>query len=119
MADQQDWEPVVFKKNIQPTTKDGKPIPKIKLTDEQIRLNKVDNEEIQIKKVSLELRIIIQRARQNLKMSQAQLAQQINQKQNVINEYENGKAVPNNQILSKLERVLKTKLRGKNLGQPL
>ena len=47
-------------------------------------------------------------------MSQAEVAKQINVKQSVINEYENGKAVPNNNILGKLEKVLGAKLRGKN-----
>uniref|UniRef100_A0A1I7WN36 HTH cro/C1-type domain-containing protein n=1 Tax=Heterorhabditis bacteriophora TaxID=37862 RepID=A0A1I7WN36_HETBA len=34
-------------------------------------------------------------------------------------EYENGKAVPNQQILQKMERALGVKLRGKDIGQPL
>ena len=46
------------------------------------------------------------------KMTQAQLAQQINEKQQIIQEYESGKAIPNQQILSKLERILGVKLRG-------
>ena len=45
------------------------------------------------------------------KMTQAQLAQQINEKPNVIQEYESGKAIPNPQILSKLSRVLGTQLK--------
>ena len=43
--------------------------------------------------------------------TQAQLAQQINEKPNVIQEYESGKAIPNPQILSKLSRVLGTQLK--------
>jgi ribosome-binding protein aMBF1 (putative translation factor) len=39
--------------------------------------------------------------------------QQINEKPQVIQEYESGKAIPNQQIISKLEKVLGTKLRGK------
>ncbi|KAF2583321.1 hypothetical protein F2Q68_00001812 [Brassica cretica] len=37
----------------------------------------------------------------------------INEKPQVIQEYESGKAIPNQQILSKLERALGAKLRGK------
>ena len=37
----------------------------------------------------------------------------INEKPNVIQEYENGKAIPNQQVISKLERALGVKLRGK------
>jgi putative transcription factor len=38
--------------------------------------------------------------------------QQINEKPQVIQEYEAGKAIPNNQIITKLEHVLGVKLRG-------
>jgi putative transcription factor len=36
----------------------------------------------------------------------------INEKPQIIQEYESGKAMPNQQILSKLERILGVKLRG-------
>lgn len=45
--------------------------------------------------------------------------QVINEKPHIINEYEAGKAIPNNQILGKLERALGVKLRGKDIGTPL
>jgi putative transcription factor len=51
-------------------------------------------------------------ARLEKKLTQAQLAQQINEKPQIIQEYESGKAIPNNQIIAKLERVLGVKLRG-------
>lgn len=41
------------------------------------------------------------------------LCQLINEKPQVIQEYEAGKAIPNQQIVLKLERVLGVKLRGK------
>lgn len=47
------------------------------------------------------------------------LATKINEKQSVINDYESGKAVPNQQVLAKLERALGVKLRGKDIGSPL
>lgn len=37
----------------------------------------------------------------------------INEKPQIIQEYESGKAIPNQQLISKLERVLGVKLRGK------
>ena len=40
--------------------------------------------------------------------------QAVNEKQSVIQEYESGKAIPNNQVLGKLERALGVKLRGKS-----
>ena len=47
------------------------------------------------------------------------LATKICEKPQIINEYEAGKAIPNQQILAKLERNLGIKLRGKDKGQPL
>lgn len=42
----------------------------------------------------------------NLLLNVDFLPQKINEKQQVINDYEAGKAIPNQQILSKLERQL-------------
>ena len=66
--------------------------------------------------VSSELKKQIQQARIAKKLTQAQLAQMINEKPQVINDYENGKAIPNPQILSKLSRALGVKLK-KNPGK--
>jgi putative transcription factor len=55
----------------------------------------------------------IQDARLALKFSQKDLAEKINEKTSVIQDYESGKAIPNPQILGKLERHLGVKLRGK------
>ncbi|KAI8967578.1 multi protein bridging factor 1-domain-containing protein [Mycotypha africana] len=61
----------------------------------------------------------IQKGRQAKNITQKDLAQLINEKPQVVNEYEAGKAIPNQQILGKLERALGIKLRGKNIGEPL
>ena len=37
----------------------------------------------------------------------------------VISDYEAGRAIPNPQLLAKLEKALKVKLRGKDIGSPL
>ena len=55
----------------------------------------------------------IQDARLQLKLSQKDVAQKVNEKPSVIQDYESSKAIPNAQILGKLERVLGVKLRGK------
>lgn len=39
-------------------------------------------------------------------MTQAQLAQTINEKPSIINDYEQGKAIPNAQLLQKMSRAL-------------
>lgn len=44
--------------------------------------------------------------------TQKDVAQKINEKPSVLQDYEAGKAIPNPQILGKLERVLGVKLRG-------
>jgi len=43
-------------------------------------------------------------------MTQKELATAINEKPQVVGEYESGKAIPNPQIISKLERKLGVKL---------
>mmetsp|Transcript_44409 Transcript_44409/g.65901 ORF Transcript_44409/g.65901 Transcript_44409/m.65901 type:complete len:176 (-) Transcript_44409:188-715(-) len=63
-----------------------------------------------IAKVDKSLSKAIQQARMAKKMTQKELATAINEKPTVISEYESGKAVPNPQIISKLERKLGTKL---------
>ncbi|RZS18891.1 hypothetical protein BHM03_00051219 [Ensete ventricosum] len=70
-------------------------------------------------RVSSELKKNIMQARLGKKLTQAQLGQTsimpqlINEKPQVIQEYESGKAIPNQQIITKLERVLGVKLRCK------
>ncbi len=56
--------------------------------------------------VSTELKKAITQARMAKKMTQKQLAQSINERAEVIQEYENGKAIPNPQVLNKLDRAL-------------
>merc|ERR1711966_150342 len=63
-------------------------------------------------KVSQELKMLIQKGRIAKKLSQAAVAKAINEKSQTINEYESGKAQPNQQVLIKLERALGVKLRG-------
>lgn len=53
----------------------------------------------------------IQRARQAEGLTQKELAQKVNQPLTVIQDYESGKAIPNANLINKLEKVLKTKLR--------
>ena len=69
--------------------------------------------------VSLDLGKLIQKGRSEKKLTQKELATKINEKPAIINEYESGKAIPNNQILGKIERAIGVKLRGKDKGKPL
>ncbi|KAK2380874.1 Multiprotein-bridging factor 1b [Trifolium repens] len=72
-----------------------------------------DTENLAHDRVPTELKKAIMQARMDKKLTQSQLAQIINEKPQVIQEYESGKAIPNQQIIGKLERALGAKLRGK------
>ena len=60
--------------------------------------------------ISLELKIAIQQARLSAKMSQKDLAAKLCVPMNIIHDYENGKAIPNNGFIAKIEKILNTKL---------
>lgn len=72
-----------------------------------------ENEPAALERVSLEVKHRIQKARLDKKLTQAQLAQMINERPQVVQEYESGKAIPSQQVLAKMERALGVKLRGK------
>lgn len=69
-----------------------------------------ESEELKHKTVPKTLSKAIQQARMAKKMTQKDLATAINEKPQVIGEYENGKAIPNGQIIVKMERKLGCKL---------
>ncbi|GMM42763.1 hypothetical protein FOG50_03084 [Hanseniaspora uvarum] len=86
------------------------------------RLTMIDRSEgdiIATKKLDPAIPLAMQKARQEKGLSQKELANKANEKPNVVNEYETGKAIPNQQTLSKFERVLGVKLRGKDIGSSL
>lgn len=69
-----------------------------------------ETEELKHQTVSKDLRIAIQQARNAKGLTQKQLAQQLQVQPQVINEYESGKAIPNNGVIAKIERALGAKL---------
>ncbi|KDP34783.1 hypothetical protein JCGZ_10563 [Jatropha curcas] len=133
----QDWEPVVIRKKA-PTAaakKDEKVVNAARRAGAEIETLKKSNagtnkaasssttlntrkldeetENLTHGRVPTELKKAIMQARMDKKLTQSQLAQLINEKPQIIQEYESGKAIPNQQIISKLERALGVKLRGK------
>ncbi|KAG9014993.1 multiprotein-bridging factor 1 [Tulasnella sp. JGI-2019a] len=82
------------------------------------RIAKLDreNEVAPPSKVAPSVGKAIMAARMELKLTQKDLAVKVNEKANVIQDYEGGKAIPNAQVLGKLERILGVKLRGANIG---
>jgi len=89
-------------------------------TDHQ-RIAKLDreNEVAPPSKILPSVGRAMQTARGDLKLSQKDVAQKVNEKPSLIQDYESGKAIPNTQVLGKLERVLGVKLRGSDIGKKL
>jgi len=103
MTDQQ-WEPVILRKT-QPSK------PQIPHAPGNKVFQKLDSEDVEAPKLlGLEAAKQIQTARCAKKLSQVQLAQLINEKANLIKEYETGKVVPSRQVLNKLNRFLAIKI---------
>lgn len=118
MSFKQDWEPVVFRKKKVNAPKKGAPggtgvrkhTQSNKQTVSDIRI-KDEDELPQLKTVSRSLSKQIQDARTTKKLTQKQLAQKINERVQVVQDYESGKAAPTNQILSKLRKALGVNLK--------
>jgi len=85
------------------------------------RIAKLDreNEVAPPPKITLTVGRAIQTARLDKNLSQKDVAQKVNEKPSVIQDYESGKAIPSPQILGKLERLLLVKLRGSEIGKKL
>ena len=85
-----------------------------------IPLHKLEGDEPDaVPKVSLPVAKIIETTRASLGLTRAQLGQRINTQEAIISQYERGTAVPDQTVLSKLERALRVKLRGKDIGAAL
>ncbi|KAK2981350.1 hypothetical protein RJ640_013141 [Escallonia rubra] len=106
----QDWEPVVMRKKA-PTAaarKDEKAVNaapnagvnKAASSGTSLNTRKLDDENENLSRVGVLFKLGI-------------VLKIINEKPQIIQEYESGKAIPNQQIISKLERALGAKLRGK------
>jgi len=119
----QDWKPVVFKKTQKQLQKEN---PNKYKTQKTVKKNSKPNsnstqplkkftdddpESLHIKKVSLDLRKQIQQARTAKKMTQKDLANKLCVPVTTIQNYENGKAIPNGAFIAKIGRVLGVKLK--------
>lgn len=78
-----------------------------------------ETEKLSHNKVGLDTGRLIQQARATKNWKREEFATKICEKVQVVTDYENGSAIPNNQIFSKMERALGIKLRGKDRGQPI
>lgn len=78
-----------------------------------------ETEELKHDRITVDVGRLIQQGRQAKNWTQKDLATYINEKPQVIQEYEQGKAVPNQNIIGKIERAIGMRLRGKEKGQAL
>ena len=74
---------------------------------------KIDNEEIKLPSITNDMRICIQQARCQKKMTQVDLANKCCIPKSIIENYENGSAIPKKSELTKINRAL-----GLNLQMP-
>eukprot|EP01023_Acetabularia_acetabulum_P052984 TRINITY_DN58_c0_g1_i4.p2 TRINITY_DN58_c0_g1~~TRINITY_DN58_c0_g1_i4.p2 ORF type:complete len:160 (-),score=26.25 TRINITY_DN58_c0_g1_i4:911-1390(-) len=127
----QDWEPVVIRKKPQKAAQQnsqqavntarrtGGSVETVKKfaagsnashgstgTGQSARKLEEETDNFHHDRVSSDLKKAILTARLAKKMSQSDLAKAINEKPNIIQEYESGKAIPNPQVLAKLSRAL-------------
>merc|ERR1712083_84809 len=82
---------------------DQKQKPKKVRVDEQ-------QEDFRTDKIGKNFSVALQRARLKKGWKQQQLAQQLNVRQTVINQYESGKAKPNSALIARMNRILGVKL---------
>ncbi|VEL22003.1 unnamed protein product [Protopolystoma xenopodis] len=78
-----------------------------------------EQESFHIEHVSADVGKAIMQARQAKGLTQKDLATKINEKPQIVSDYETGKGVKNQNVLAKMEKVLGVKLRGKEVGYPL
>merc|ERR1712154_594380 len=69
-----------------------------------------EQEDFRTVKIGKNFSVALQQARLKKGWKQQQLAQQLNVRQTVINQYESGKIVPNPQLIAKMNRILGVKL---------
>merc|ERR1712146_559646 len=70
----------------------------------------MESEDTHVDTVGHDVKIAIQKARQAKGWNQKQLAEAISAKADVIRDYENGKAIPDNALIAKIEKVTGVKL---------
>ena len=104
----QDWINVTFKKkNISKISEKKNNIYKLSNKNKNIINEKF---KFKNKNISLNFKKELQRARLFNKINQKDFASKLNIPIKIINDYESGKAIPNIQLILKMEKLLKYKL---------
>ena len=107
MYSHQDWNTVILRKE----QKHSRPSTQNQTGTKEYQKMNDSSEAYHHNTVSSSLKTTIVAARIAKKMSQMQLATAINERVQVVQEYENGKAIPKQYILSKMSRVLGVRLK--------
>lgn len=124
---QQDWTPVIFKSNSKNKKNTGiqKNLQNIQCQkkfnagqNKQNKLDfskkieeKMDNDTFRLPTISKNIKIQMQQSRQEKGLTQKQLAQKCNLPENIIKDYEQGKGIPNQQHLNKINKVLSSQIK--------
>merc|ERR1739842_150305 len=88
-----------------------------KAKPKKVRVDETDD--FRTDKIGKSFSVALQRARLKKGWKQQQLAQQLNVRQSVINQYESGKAKPNSALIARMNRILGVKLPSvQKAGQP-
>jgi len=127
MASEQQWEPMVLRKQVKVAPKNelalfqARAKGQVEVVQKQsvasaassVQANKVENADFNgyVRPVAtLEFKLALQKARQAKGLSQSDLAKSINQTSKVIQDYESGKTVPTGNVINLLNRKLSTVL---------
>lgn len=112
MSEHQDWNVTVLNKTEPNKKNDHK---KVVLSEQHSHMVKLEHsigdEGFHHETVSYTLKMQIQQARVANKLNQKQLAERLGVTPRVVNEYESGKAIPNNAIIQKMSKILGVKLK--------
>ena len=100
----QDWNTIYL--HLDKNKKDKKDEKKSLKKGPSNNLDKTDIDTFKNKKVDKNFSVKIKNARNSKNMTQKELAQKINVKPAIINEYESGKAIPNPKTLNNIKRIL-------------
>jgi putative transcription factor len=106
--DGQDWKPVIFKKKTQMEINNEKV--STLHTSQSSKKTEENPDSFKINRITGKMGKQISEARVAKKISQKQLANMINLPQKTIQDYENGKAKVDGNIINKLNRVLNIKI---------
>lgn len=120
----QDWTTLVFKKReLHPyrydTTQKTTPKYSASRNTQEKHVNalmverKIEDDTFALPKVSYNLQLQIQQARQSKQWTQKQLAQACNLPEATIRDYENGKIIPKNQDICRMSKILGVRLSNK------